>query len=61
MVFVNAECSEFARIATKIHIYTAEEVEKLMSSGVISDNTSCLEEAPAIVDTAKSSSVGQPD
>lgn len=48
-------------MVTKIHIYTVEEVEKLMSSGVISDNTSCLEEAPAVVDTAKSSSVGQPD
>nr|GEW52769.1 auxin response factor 4-like [Tanacetum cinerariifolium] len=61
MVVGDDPWDEFARIATKIHIYTAEEVEKLMSSGVISDNTSCLEEAPAIVDTAKSSSVGQPD
>ncbi|XP_071709588.1 auxin response factor 4-like [Rutidosis leptorrhynchoides] len=61
MVVGDDPWDEFARIATKIHIYTAEEVERLMSSGVISDNTSCLEEAPAIVDTAKSSSVGQPD
>nr|XP_043631392.1 auxin response factor 4-like [Erigeron canadensis] len=61
MVVGDDPWDEFARIATKIHIYTAEEVEKLMSSGVISDNTSCLEEAPAIVDTAKSSSVGQSD
>ncbi|KAI7740811.1 hypothetical protein M8C21_018430, partial [Ambrosia artemisiifolia] len=61
MVVGDDPWDEFARMVTKIHIYTAEEVEKLMSSGVISDNTSCLEEAPAIVDTAKSSSVGQPD
>lgn len=47
-------CREFARMAAKIHIYTKEEVEKLMSGGVISDDTSCLEEAPAMVDTAKS-------
>ncbi|KAJ0729240.1 putative transcription factor ARF family [Helianthus annuus] len=58
MVVGDDPWDEFARMATKIHIYTAEEVEKLMSSGVISDNTSCLEEPPAIVDTAKSSSVG---
>ncbi|XP_076918429.1 auxin response factor 4-like isoform X1 [Bidens hawaiensis] len=61
MVVGDDPWDEFARIVTKIHIYTAEEVEKLMSSGVISDNTSCLEEAPATVDTAKSSSVGQSD
>ncbi|KAI3520490.1 hypothetical protein L1887_09939 [Cichorium endivia] len=61
MVVGDDPWDEFSRIATKIHIYTAEEVEKLMSSGVISDNTSCLEEAPAVNDTAKSSSVGQPD
>nr|QHZ07975.1 auxin response factor [Helianthus tuberosus] len=58
MVVGDDPWDEFARMATKIHIYTAEEVEKLMSSGVISDNTSCLEEPPATVDTAKSSSVG---
>ncbi|XP_024972323.1 auxin response factor 4-like [Cynara cardunculus var. scolymus] len=61
MVVGDDPWDEFARMATKIHIYSAEEVEKLMSSGVISDNTSCLEEAPAVVDTAKSSSVGHPD
>ncbi|KAL8210445.1 hypothetical protein R6Q57_004882 [Mikania cordata] len=61
MVVGDDPWDEFARMVTKIHIYTAEEVEKLMSSGVISDNTSCLEEPPAIVDTAKSSSVGQSD
>ncbi|XP_071734850.1 auxin response factor 4-like [Rutidosis leptorrhynchoides] len=61
MVVGDDPWDEFAGIVTKIHIYTAEEVEKLMSSGVISDNTSCLEEAPAIADTAKSSSVGHPD
>ncbi|OVA18113.1 AUX/IAA protein [Macleaya cordata] len=52
---------EFCRIVSKIHIYTQEEVEK-MTIGMISDDTqSCLEEAPAIVDVSKSSSVGQPD
>ncbi|KAI3799400.1 hypothetical protein L1987_34698 [Smallanthus sonchifolius] len=61
MVVGDDPWDEFARMVTKIHIYTAEEVEKLMSSGVISENTSCLEEAPAVVDTAKSSSVGEPD
>ncbi|XP_076910462.1 auxin response factor 4-like [Bidens hawaiensis] len=54
MVVGDDPWDEFARIATKIHIYTKEEVEKLMSGGVISDDTSCLEEAPAMVDTAKS-------
>lgn len=61
MVVGDDPFSDFVRIATKIHIYRVEEVEKLMS-GIISDDTqSCLEEAPAVVDTAKSSSVGQPD
>ncbi|KAL4591493.1 hypothetical protein LXL04_004461 [Taraxacum kok-saghyz] len=55
MVVGDDPWEEFARMATKIHIYTNEEVEKLMSGGVISDDTSCLEEAPAMVDTAKSS------
>ncbi|XP_023729795.1 auxin response factor 4 [Lactuca sativa] len=56
MVVGDDPWEEFARMATKIHIYTNEEVEKLMSGGVISDDTSCLEEAPAmVVDTAKSS------
>ncbi|KAD0702495.1 hypothetical protein E3N88_43840 [Mikania micrantha] len=58
MVVGDDPWDEFATIATKIHIYTKEEVEKLMSGGVISDDTSCLEEAPAMVDTAKSSPVG---
>lgn len=49
-------------MATKIHIYTQEEVEKL-SVGMNSDDTkSCLEEAPSsAADVSKSSSVGQPD
>ncbi|XP_024985067.1 auxin response factor 4 [Cynara cardunculus var. scolymus] len=60
MVVGDDPWDEFARMATKIHIHTKEEVEKLMSGGVISDDTSCLEEAPAIamVDTAKSGSAG---
>ncbi|GJU08290.1 auxin response factor 4 [Tanacetum coccineum] len=58
MVVGDDPWDEFARMATKIHIYTKEEVEKLMSGGVISDDTSCLEEAPAMVDTAKSSPLG---
>ncbi|GKB44302.1 probable cytosolic oligopeptidase A [Tanacetum coccineum] len=41
------------------HLYTKEEVEKLMYGGVISDDTSCLEEASAMVDTAKSSPSGK--
>ena len=57
----NLFCSEFCGMVSKIHIYTQEEVEK-MTIGVISDDTqSCLEEAPAIMDVSKSSSVGQPD
>ncbi|GFZ17925.1 auxin response factor 4 [Actinidia rufa] len=52
---------EFCGMVSKIHIYTQEEVEK-MTIGIISDDTqSCLEEAPAIMDVSKSSSVGQPD
>ncbi|XP_057480712.1 LOW QUALITY PROTEIN: auxin response factor 4 [Actinidia eriantha] len=52
---------EFCGMVSKIHIYTQEEVEK-MTIGMISDDTqSCLEEAPAIMDVSKSSSVGQPD
>ncbi|XP_057781771.1 auxin response factor 4-like isoform X2 [Salvia miltiorrhiza] len=52
---------EFIDVATKIHIYTQEEVEKL-TVGMNSDDTkSCLEEAPSAPDVSKSSSVGQPD
>ncbi|KAH6836527.1 auxin response factor 4 [Perilla frutescens var. hirtella] len=52
---------EFIEVATKIHIYTQEEVEKL-TVGMNSDDTkSCLEEAPSAADVSKSSSVGQPD
>lgn len=49
-------------MASKIHIYTQEEVDK-MTMGMISDDTqSCLEEAvPTVMDVSKSSSVGQPD
>ncbi|CAA0823180.1 Auxin response factor 4 [Striga hermonthica] len=52
---------EFVEVATKIHIYTQEEVEKL-SVGITSDDAkSCLEE-PTLPgpDMSKSSSVGQP-
>ncbi|XP_057953550.1 auxin response factor 4 isoform X2 [Malania oleifera] len=53
--------NEFCNVVSKIHIYTREEVEK-MTIGMNSDDTqSCLEEAPAIIDVSKSSSVGQPD
>ncbi|XP_076894150.1 auxin response factor 4-like [Bidens hawaiensis] len=58
MVVGDDPWDEFARMATKIHICTMEEVETLMSGGVISDDTSWLEEAPAVVDTAKSSLIG---
>lgn len=53
---------EFCNVASKIHIYTQEEVDK-MTMGMISDDTqSCLEEAvPTVMDVSKSSSVGQPD
>ncbi|KAL7173628.1 hypothetical protein ACSBR2_032980 [Camellia fascicularis] len=52
---------EFCNVVSKIHIHTQEEVEK-MTFGMISDDTqSCLEEAQAVVDVSKSSSVGQPD
>ncbi|KAA8550424.1 hypothetical protein F0562_002108 [Nyssa sinensis] len=52
---------EFCNVVSKIHLYTQEEVEK-MTIGMITDDTqSCLEEAPAIMDVSKSSSVGQPD
>ncbi|XP_041990877.1 auxin response factor 4-like isoform X3 [Salvia splendens] len=52
---------EFVEVATKIHIYTQEEVEKL-TIGMNSDDTkSCLEEAPSAPDVSKSSSVGEPD
>ncbi|XAR59773.1 hypothetical protein NMG60_11015737 [Bertholletia excelsa] len=52
---------EFCNVVSRIHIYTQEEVEK-MTIGVISDDTqSCLEEAPAVMDVSKSSSVGGSD
>jgi hypothetical protein len=53
--------SEFCNVATKIHIYTQEEVEK-MTIGITGDDTqSCLDQAPVIMEASKSSSVGQPD
>lgn len=53
--------SEFCDVVSKIHIYTKEEVEK-MTIGMITDDTqSCLDQAPAIMEASKSSSVGQPD
>lgn len=43
---------------SKIHIYTQEEVER-MATGLNNDDAqSCLEEAPAVIDTSKSSSPG---
>lgn len=52
---------EFCNVATKIHIYTQEEVEK-MTIGITGDDTqSCLDQAPVIMEASKSSSVGQPD
>lgn len=49
---------EFCDVVSKIHIYTQEEVEK-MSIGIFGDDTqSCLEEAAAVADVSKSSSVG---
>lgn len=53
--------SEFCEVVSKIHIYTQEEVEKMTIEGISDDTQSCLEEAPAIMDVSKSSSVGQPD
>ncbi|KAK4356407.1 hypothetical protein RND71_025378 [Anisodus tanguticus] len=52
---------EFCEVVSKIHIYTQEEVEKMTIEGISGDTQSCLEEAPAIMDVSKSSSVGQPD
>lgn len=52
---------EFCEVVSKIHIYTQEEVEKMTIEGISDDTQSCLEEAPAIIDGSKSSSVGQPD
>lgn len=52
---------EFCDVVSKIHIYTQEEVEKMTIEGISDDTQSCLEEAPAIMDVSKSSSVGQPD
>ncbi|XP_019448714.1 PREDICTED: auxin response factor 4-like isoform X2 [Lupinus angustifolius] len=52
---------EFCNVASKIHIYTHEEVEN-MTLGMTSDDTnSCLDQAPVIMEASKSSSVGQPD
>ncbi|XP_059314661.1 auxin response factor 4 [Lycium ferocissimum] len=52
---------EFCEVVSKIHIYTQEEVEKMTIEGISDDTQSCLEEAPAVMDVSKSSSVGQPD
>ncbi|PKI62593.1 auxin response factor 4-like isoform X2 [Punica granatum] len=53
---------EFCEVVCKIHIYTQEEVEKMTSGGLISDDTqSCLDQSPVTVEPSKSSSVGQPD
>ncbi|KAG9139316.1 hypothetical protein Leryth_011313 [Lithospermum erythrorhizon] len=61
MVVGDDPWNEFCEVVSKIHLYTQEEVER-MTIGMISDDTqSCLEEAPAMLDVSKSSSVGQPD
>lgn len=60
-IFCILYCSEFCDVVSKIHIYTQEEVEK-MSIGIFGDDTqSCLEEAAAVADVSKSSSVSPPD
>lgn len=53
---------EFCNVVSKIHVHTLEEVEK-MTIGGGSDDTheSCLDQAPAIMEASKSSSVGEPD
>ncbi|KAJ4970988.1 hypothetical protein NE237_004087 [Protea cynaroides] len=48
---------EFCNIVSKIHIYTNEEVQKMMIGMASDDTHSCLEEAPGILDVSKSSSV----
>lgn len=53
--------SEFCRMVSKIHIYTQEEVQKMMIGMASDDTQSCLEEAPTVMDASKSPSVGQPD
>ncbi|XP_043701642.1 auxin response factor 4-like isoform X2 [Telopea speciosissima] len=53
---------DFCNIVSKIHIYTQEEVEKMVIGMVSDDTQSCLEEAPAIMGVSNSSSsVGQPN
>ncbi|XP_043698286.1 auxin response factor 4-like, partial [Telopea speciosissima] len=52
---------EFCNIVSTIHIYTHEEVQKMMIGMASDDTHSCLEEAPGILDVSKSSSEGQPD
>ncbi|KAL3518357.1 hypothetical protein ACH5RR_020946 [Cinchona calisaya] len=52
---------EFCEVASKIHIYTLEEVEKMSIGGISDDTQSCLEESPPLMDFSKSSSVNAPD
>lgn len=59
---MNVICSEFCEVVCKIHIYTQEEVQKMTSGMLISDDTqSCLDQSPVAIELSKSSSVGQPD
>ncbi|CAN1249514.1 Auxin response factor 4 [Linum perenne] len=52
---------EFCTVASKIHIHTKEEVEK-MTIGMTGDDTqSCLDQGTVAMEASKSSSVGQPD
>ncbi|PIN14057.1 hypothetical protein CDL12_13327 [Handroanthus impetiginosus] len=62
MVVGDDPWNEFVEVATKIHIYTQEEVEKLTIGTNSDDTQSCLEEAPPhITDVSKPSSAGPPD
>ncbi|XP_042476960.1 LOW QUALITY PROTEIN: auxin response factor 4-like [Macadamia integrifolia] len=49
----------FCNIVSKIHIYTHEEVQKIVVGMVSNDTQSCVEEAPAIMDVSRSSSMEQ--
>lgn len=48
-------------MVSKIHIHTQEEVEKMTVGMANDDIQSCLDQAPAVMEASKSSSVGQPD
>ncbi|KAK4440762.1 Auxin response factor 4 [Sesamum alatum] len=50
MVLGDDPWREFVEVVTKIHIYTQEEVEKLMVGMNSDDTESCLEEVPHVTD-----------